>query len=47
MEMDRGGITEDLIEQAALSWFEGLGYAILNGPDIAPGELLADRAQLR
>ena len=37
-------ITESVIEQAALDWFKGLGYSIINGPDIAPGELLAERA---
>lgn len=37
-------ITESEIEQATLDWFKGLGYSILNGPDIAPGELFAERA---
>lgn len=36
-------ITESIIEQATLDWFKGLGYSILNGPDIAPGELFAER----
>src|SRR3989338_4394131 len=36
-------ITESVIEQATLDWFKGLGYSILNGPDIAPGELLSER----
>lgn len=36
-------ITESEIEQATLDWFKGLGYSILNGPDIAPGELFAER----
>ncbi len=35
--------TESIIEQATLDWFKGLGYSILNGPDIAPGELFAER----
>jgi type I restriction enzyme R subunit len=34
---------ESEIEQATLDWFKGLGYSILNGPDIAPGELFAER----
>jgi len=34
---------ESIIEQATLDWFKGLGYSILNGPDIAPGELFAER----
>jgi len=37
-------IAESTIESATLEWFEGLGYAIASGPDIAPGELLAERA---
>jgi len=37
-------ITESIIEQATLDWFEELGYFIVNGPDIAPGELFAERA---
>ncbi|MHC4276839.1 MAG: hypothetical protein ACYSWY_08050 [Planctomycetota bacterium] len=36
-------ISEDTIEQAALDWFEGLGYAVLYGPDIAPGEPASER----
>ena len=38
------GITESVIEEAALSWFEEIGYNILHGPDIAPGELFAKRS---
>jgi type I restriction enzyme R subunit len=34
---------ESEIEQAALSWLTNLGYTILHGPDIAPGEWLAER----
>ncbi len=30
--------TESVVEQAALAWFEALGYAIIGGPTIAPGE---------
>ena len=33
------GIVESTVESAALSWFESLGYAVLNGPGITPGEL--------
>jgi type I restriction enzyme R subunit len=36
-------ITESIIEQAALDWLRELGYSILNGPDIAHGELLSER----
>jgi type I restriction enzyme, R subunit len=35
---------ESTVEEATLDWFEGLGYAVLHGPDIAPGELHAERA---
>jgi type I restriction enzyme R subunit len=37
------GFTESVVEEAALSWFGELGYSILSGPAIAPGELLAER----
>jgi len=30
--------TESIVEQAALAWFEALGYTITSGPEIAPGE---------
>lgn len=36
-------LAESHVEEAALSWLEGLGYAILHGPDIAPGEPAAER----
>ena len=29
--------TESVVEDAALAWLEGLGYAVLHGPDIAAG----------
>jgi len=29
-------ITEDLLEQHAITWFQELGYEFLHGPDIAP-----------
>jgi len=35
--------TESLIEQAALAWLESLGYAVLPGLEIAPGEPQAER----
>ncbi|MBM4287375.1 MAG: type I restriction endonuclease subunit R [Deltaproteobacteria bacterium] len=34
---------ESEVEQAALAWLEGLGYAILSGPEIAPGGPQAER----
>jgi type I restriction enzyme R subunit len=36
--------TESTVEDAALEIFEGLGYTILHGPNIAPGEMFAERA---
>ena len=36
---------ESTVEEAALELFSGLGYTILHGPDIAPGELFAERAE--
>src|SRR3990172_9215632 len=36
-------LTESDIEEAALAWLEGLGYTILHGPEIAPGEAGAER----
>lgn len=35
--------TESTVEEAALELFSGLGYTILHGPDIAPGELFEER----
>jgi type I restriction enzyme, R subunit len=35
--------TECVVEDAALAWLESLGYAIKHGPEIAPGELFAER----
>ncbi len=36
-------VVESTVEEAALSWFQELGYAVVHGPDIAPGELFAER----
>jgi type I restriction enzyme, R subunit len=35
--------TESIVEDAALAWLEGLDFAVLPGPQIAPGELYAER----
>jgi type I restriction enzyme R subunit len=35
---------ESVVEEAALAWFEGLGWRVVQGPEIAPGELAAERA---
>jgi hypothetical protein len=34
-------ISESTVESAALDWFEGMGYLVLHGPDIAPDEAAA------
>ena len=36
-------VNEMTIEDAALEWFEELGYAVGHGPRIAPGEPAAER----
>ena len=36
-------LTESTIEEAALTWFSDLGYAVGHGLDIAPGEPSAER----
>jgi len=36
-------VSESVVEQAALAWFESLGYAVLEGPEIAVGEPNAER----
>ncbi len=38
------GFTESVVEDAALAWLESLGYAVKHGPEIAPGEVFAERA---
>lgn len=35
--------SESVVEQATLAWLEGLGYDILSGSEIGPGEALAER----
>jgi type I restriction enzyme, R subunit len=37
------GVVESTVEEASLSWFEELGYAVVHGPEIAPGDLFAER----
>ncbi|MFO0750879.1 MAG: type I restriction endonuclease subunit R [Myxococcota bacterium] len=38
-----GSFTESIVEAAALEWFAELGYAVVGGPSIAPGETGAER----
>ena len=35
--------TQSVVEHAALAWLDSLGYAVKHGPEIAPGELFAER----
>ena len=32
-----GAFIESVVEDAALAWLESLGYAVMHGPEIAPG----------
>ncbi|MGA7201661.1 MAG: type I restriction endonuclease, partial [Candidatus Cybelea sp.] len=41
--MLRTDFNESVIEQAALAWLEAMGYAVLNGPNIASGQPNAER----
>ncbi|MGQ9652264.1 MAG: type I restriction endonuclease subunit R, partial [Phycisphaerae bacterium] len=41
--MTSSKFTESVVEEAVLEWLDSLGYAILHGPDIAPGETAAER----
>lgn len=36
-------LNESIVEDVALSWFGKLGYNIVYGPHIAPGEPYAER----
>src|SRR5215475_756135 len=38
------GVTELVVEQAALAWLESVGWAVWHGAEIAPGELAAERS---
>jgi type I restriction enzyme R subunit len=38
---------EDVVEQAALQWLTQLGYQVLHGSEIAPGEAAAERTEYR
>lgn len=39
--------TESVVEDAALEWFGGLGYQVVHGPTIAPGEPAAERTSYK
>ena len=36
-------LNESIVEDAALTWFDELGYAVGHGPQLAPGEPAAER----
>jgi len=38
------GVTESVVEQAALAWLESTGWQIAHGPDIAPNMSASERA---
>jgi type I restriction enzyme, R subunit len=40
-------INEAIVEQAALDWLKGLGYDVLSGLAIAPGEPATERADYK
>ena len=40
--MSDRGVTESIVEDAALAWLESLGYVVKHGLEIAPGELGAE-----
>jgi len=41
--MTERGVTESVVEQAALAWLESVGWQVRNGTEIAPGEPAAER----
>jgi type I restriction enzyme R subunit len=40
-------LIESVVEQAALDWLSGLGYEVLSGLAIAPGESAAERSDYK
>ena len=36
-------LNEAIVEAATLDWLAALGYGVLHGPEIAPGEAAAER----
>jgi type I restriction enzyme R subunit len=41
------GMTESILESAALTWFEPLGLVVKHGPEIAPDGRFAERVNCR
>lgn len=42
-EVNKQAFTESIVEDAALAWLQASGYSVLHGPEIAVGELAAER----
>jgi len=42
--MRERGVTESVVEEAALAWLESTGWQVAHGPDIAPDMSAAERA---
>ena len=40
------GMDESQVERAALEWFDQLGYTLIFGPDLAPGQPSSERNSL-
>ena len=40
-------LVESVVEDATLSWLEGLGWFVVHGPEIAPGEVDSERTDYR
>jgi type I restriction enzyme R subunit len=47
MPAEPSRITESVVEQAALDWLGGLGYEIVAGLAIAPGETASERSDYK
>jgi hypothetical protein len=47
VERINAGMTESMLESAALTWFEPLGLVVKYGPEIAPDGRFAERADCR
>lgn len=43
LESPHGDLDESTVEDATLAWLESLGWTVKHGPEIAPGELAAER----
>jgi type I restriction enzyme, R subunit len=44
LAIETESFAERTVERAALSWLHGLGYSLIHGPHIAPGEPSAERS---